>query len=270
MQVPDFDDIVFEKLNKEYGAYLLRKRYNRVVAISIILAVLFGSISVLIPFLSKPEQKSRDVYSSLLVTMENLKPPGPSGLLPDMPPPPSVPRLKSSVLRTTENVYVAPKVVDSIPPVEKPASGKSDSTGFALGDIGDINGSDNGSVNGTGNYSGGVEGGTGGGGGDGIYATVDVMPTFKGGDINKFREWVQKKTKYPEEATINGIQGKVYITFIVEPDGTVSTVKVAKGVDPLIDNEAMKAVKSSPKWSPGKLRGMTVRVSYIIMLDFQL
>jgi len=99
---------------------------------------------------------------------------------------------------------------------------------------------------------------------------VDIMPTFKGGDINKFREWVQKKTKYPEEATINGIQGKVYITFIVETDGTVSDVKVAKGVDPLIDGEAVKAVKSSPKWAPGKLRGMTVRVSYIIMLDFQL
>jgi protein TonB len=269
MQTPDFDDIIFEKLNKEYGAYLLRKRYNRVVVISIILAVLFGSISVLIPFLSKPKQKSREVYSSLFVTMENLKPPGPSGI-PEMPPPPSVPRLKSSVLKTAVDAYVAPKVVDSIPLLEKSITVKSDSTGLTSGDIGDINGSDNGSVNGTGDYSGGVEGGTGGGGGDGIYSTVDIMPTFKGGDINKFREWVQKKTKYSGEATINGVQGKVYITFIVENDGTVSDVKVAKGVDPLIDNEAVKAVKSSPKWSPGKLRGMTVRVSFIIMLDFKL
>ena len=269
MQTPDFDDIIFEKLNKEYGAYLLRKRYNRVVVLSIILAVSFVSISVLIPFLSKPEQKSTEVYSSLLLTMENLKPPGPTGIT-KVPPPPSVPRLKSYRLVATENGYVAPKVVDSIPPLEKSVAIKSDSIGLTPGDIGDINGSDNGSVNGTGNYSGGVEGGTGGGGGDGIYPTVDIMPTFKGGDINKFREWVQKKTKYPEEATINGIQGKVYITFIVENDGSVSNVKVAKGVDPLIDNEAVKAVKSSPKWSPGKLRGMTVRVSYVIMLDFQL
>ena len=269
MRTPDFDDIIFEKLNKEYGAYFLRRRYNRVVVISIILAVLIGSILVLIPFLSKPGQKSTEVYSSLFVTMENLKPPGPTNM-PDMPPPPPVPQLKSLKLRAAENAYLAPKVVDSILLVEKPIALKSDSTGLALGDIGDINGSDNGSVNGTGNYSGGVEGGTGGGGGNGIYSAVDIMPTFKGGDINKFREWVQKKTKYPEEATINGIQGKVYITFIVETDGTVSNVKVAKGVDRLIDNEAVKAVKSSPKWSPGKLRGMTVRVSYIIMLNFQL
>ena len=269
MQIPDFDDIVFEHLNKEYGAYLLRKRYNRVVVISIILAVLLGSISVLIPYISRPEQKSREVYSSLFVTLENLKPPGPESM-PDLPPPPSVPRLKSSAFKSTENAYIAPTVVDSVPPIDKSVALKSDSTGVSLGDIGNINGSDNGSVNGTGNYLGGVEGGTGGGGGDGIYSTVDIMPTFKGGNIDKFREWVQKKTKYPDEATINGIQGKVYITFLVEPDGTVSNVKVAKGVDPLIDNEAVKSVKSSPKWSPGKLRGMTVRVSYLIMLDFQL
>jgi periplasmic protein TonB len=269
MQTPDFDDIIFEKLNKEYGAYFLRKRYNHVVTLSIILAVIFGSISVLIPFLSKPEKKNRDVYSSLFVKMENLKPPGPTGI-PDMPPPPSVPRLKKSRLKAEEDAYVAPRVVDSIPPIEKSIAFKSDSTGLSLEEIGDINGSENGNVNGTGDYSGGVDGGIGGSGGVGIYSIVDIMPTFKGGDINKFREWVQKKTKYPEEATINGIQGKVYITFIVETDGTVSKVKVAKGVDPLIDNEAVKAVKSSPKWSPGKLRGMTVRVSYLIMFNFQL
>src|SRR5664279_2346337 len=173
MQTPDFDDIIFEKLNKEYGAYLLRKRYNRVVVTSIILAVLFGSITVLIPFLSKPEQKSREVYSSLLLTMENLKPPGPTGIS-KVPPPPSVPRIKSSRLRAAENAYVAPKVVDSIPPLEKPVAVKSDSTGLALGDIGDITGSDTGSENGTGNYSGGVEGGTGGGGGNCLLYTSDA------------------------------------------------------------------------------------------------
>jgi protein TonB len=269
MYTPNFDDIIFEKLNKEYGAYPLRKKYNSVVVLSIFLAVLFGCISVLIPYLRKPEQKSKEVYSSLFVTIENLKPPEPNGI-PEVSPPPSVPQLKSSRIRSAEDAYVAPKVVDSMPSIEKPITVNSESIESDFEDTGEGYGSDNGSEKGTGNYSGGTEGGTGGGGGDGIYSALDIMPTFKGGDINKFREWVQKKTRYPDEATINGIHGKVYITFIVENDGTVSTVKVAKGVDPLIDNEAMKAVKSSPKWSPGKLRGMTVRVSYIIMLDFQL
>ena len=94
------------------------------------------------------------------------------------------------------------------------------------------------------------------------------MPKFKGGDIDKFREWVQKQTKYPEVATINNVHGKVYITFIVENDGSVTNVKVIKGVDPLIDDEAVKAVKSSPKWTPGKQRGVPVRVSYLIVLNF--
>jgi hypothetical protein len=111
----------------------------------------------------------------------------------------------------------------------------------------------NGSGKGTGKVSeGGGEGGGGNGGsGKGLYSTVDEMPKFKGGDINKFREWVQKKTKYPEVATINGIQGRVYATFIVEKDGSVTNGKVVKGVDPLINIEASKAVMSSPKWPWG-------------------
>jgi len=96
------------------------------------------------------------------------------------------------------------------------------------------------------------------------------MPKFKGGDINKFREWVQKKTNYPEIAIDNNIEGRIYITFIVENDGCVTNVKVVKGVDPIIDDEAVKAVMSSPRWTPGKQRGKEVRVSYLIMINFQL
>ena len=77
------------------------------------------------------------------------------------------------------------------------------------------------------------------------------MPSFKGGDINKFREWVQKRTNYPQAAIDNKIQGRVFLTFIVEKDGSVSNVTVVKGVDPIIDDEAVKAIQASPKWSPG-------------------
>ena len=270
MSVPDFDDIVFERLNKEYGAYFLRKKYNHVLLISLVSAVILGCLAVLIPFIRRPEQKSREIYSARYVSMENLlAPPGQPGSPPPMAP--AAPALVKAPakLKTTEAKYVAPKVVDSIPPVLKLIDLRSDSIS-GMSETGDING--NGDEKGS---SGGVIGGTGtggneGGGGSGLYTTVDEMPKFKGGDINKFREWVQKKTKYPEEATINGIQGKVYVTFIVERDGTVSNGKVVKGVDPLINNEALKAVMSSPKWSPGKLRGESVRVSYIIMLNFQL
>jgi protein TonB len=97
---------------------------------------------------------------------------------------------------------------------------------------------------------------------------VEVTPTFRGGGIEKFREWVQKRTNYPQTAQDNGIQGKVIITFVVEKDGSVSNVKVMKGVDKILDDEAVKAIESSPKWSPGLQRGKPVRVRFLFPLVF--
>lgn len=103
-----------------------------------------------------------------------------------------------------------------------------------------------------------------------IFVVVEDMPTFRGGDVNKFREWVQKRVKYPQIAAENGIQGKVYIMFVVEPDGSVSNVSVMRGVDPALDEEAVKVVESSPSWSPGRQRGAPVRVRFSITVNFQL
>jgi protein TonB len=267
MSSPDFDDIIFERLNKEYGAYVLRKRYNRVVIKSVVAAVILGCTIVLIPFFRAPAEKSKEIYSSVYVTMENMKPPAEQSGIPQLPVSPVPPRAKAAARIVAPEVkYIAPKVVDSIPSPEKPADLTVDSLPGALTGQETINGSGKG----TGNLSEGGGGGGNGSGGNGLFSVVDEMPKFRGGDINKFREWVQKKTKYPEVATINGIQGKVYVTFIVEKDGSVTNAKVIKGVDPIINDEALKAVASSPKWSPGKQRGAAVRVSYLIMLNFQL
>jgi protein TonB len=267
MPIPDFDDIIFERLNKEYGAYFLRKGYNRVVLIAIVAACILGSAGVLIPYFLIPAEKSKEIYNSVYVTMENLKPPEEPAELPQLPVPPA-PQQTVSAARIAAPIakYLAPKVVDSIPVPEKLTDLTVDSIPGALTGQETINGSGKG----TGTLSEGGGGGGNGNGGNGLFSIVDEMPKFRGGDINKFREWVQKKTKYPEVATINGIQGKVYVTFIVEKDGSVTNAKVIKGVDPLINDEALKAVASSPKWSPGKQRGVAVRVSYLIMLNFQL
>jgi len=267
MSIPDFDDIIFEKLNKEYGAYFLRKRYNRVVIAAIVAASIFGCATVIIPYLIRPEHKSKEIYTSRYVSMDKLMTPIGQPGVPSTPASSAPNRAKAPArLKTSEVRYIAPKVVDSVPPVEKSIALTSDSIAGVI-ELGEINGTGNEK----GSYSeGGGDGNGNGGGGNGLYSEVEVMPKFRGGDINKFREWVQKKTKYPEIATINGIQGKVYVTFIVERDGTVTNGKVVKGVDPLINDEALKAVMSSPRWTPGRQRGEAVRVSYIIMLNFQL
>jgi len=103
-----------------------------------------------------------------------------------------------------------------------------------------------------------------------IFVIVEDMPTFRGGDVDKFREWVQKRVKYPQIAAENGIQGKVFIMFVIEPDGSVSNVQILRGVDPALDDEAVKAVQASPKWVPGKQRGAPVRVRFSITVNFQL
>jgi len=103
-----------------------------------------------------------------------------------------------------------------------------------------------------------------------IFTAVEEMPTFNGGDINTFRDWVQNSISYPKIAVENGIQGKVYINFIVEPDGTVTNVDIVKGVDPVLDNEALRAVKESSLWTPGKQRGEAVRVKFSITVNFAL
>jgi protein TonB len=103
-----------------------------------------------------------------------------------------------------------------------------------------------------------------------IFVIVEDMPKFRGGDINTFREWVQKRVRYPELAAENGIQGRVFITFVVETNGNVSNVSVSRSVDALLDEAAKEAVSASPKWEPGMQRGRPVRVRYSIPIIFQL
>jgi protein TonB len=103
-----------------------------------------------------------------------------------------------------------------------------------------------------------------------VFVVVEDMPGFGGGDSNKFREYIAKNLRYPEVAAENGIQGRVFVQFVVEPDGRVSNVKVVRGVDPALDKEAVRVVESSPPWKPGKQRGKPVRVSFTFPIIFVL
>lgn len=103
-----------------------------------------------------------------------------------------------------------------------------------------------------------------------IFLVVEDMPGFGDGDSNKFREYIGKNLRYPDVAAENGIQGRVYVQFVVEADGRVTNVKVVRGVDPALDKEAVRVVESSPKWKPGKQRGKPVRVSFTFHIIFVL
>ena len=102
-----------------------------------------------------------------------------------------------------------------------------------------------------------------------VFDVVEQMPKFPGGD-NALFEYLSKNIKYPVVAEENGIQGRVIVTFVVERDGSITDVKVAKSVDPSLDKEAMRVVKSMPHWIPGKQNGSAVRVKYTLPVTFRL
>ena len=105
---------------------------------------------------------------------------------------------------------------------------------------------------------------------DVAFIIVEDMPKFQGGDQNTFRTWIQQNLKYPEIAAENGISGKVYVNFVVNKSGDVVDAKVVRGVDPSLDQEALRVVRSSPKWTPGKQRGKPVKVQFTFPIVFVL
>ena len=102
-----------------------------------------------------------------------------------------------------------------------------------------------------------------------VFFIVEEMPEFPGGEA-ALRRFIANSIKYPQIAQENGIQGRVYVQFVVERDGSVSNASVARGVDASLDKEALRVVNSLPKWKPGMQRGKPVKVSYTVPINFVL
>lgn len=103
-----------------------------------------------------------------------------------------------------------------------------------------------------------------------IFLRADQMPSFMGGDLGVFRNWVQKQITYPAIAEENGIQGKVVLQFVVEKDGRLTNIEVLTSPDRALTDEAMRVLKLSPKWSPGMQRNRPVRISYTLPVEFRI
>lgn len=104
---------------------------------------------------------------------------------------------------------------------------------------------------------------------DQVFMMVEEMPQFPGGE-KALREFITSNIRYPKEAQENGIQGRVYVTFVIDTLGSVVDAKIARGVDPSLDKEALRVVRELPKWQPGKQRGELVKVAYTVPISFAL
>jgi protein TonB len=256
LAVKPFDEIVFEHRNKEYGAYELRKRYNKHMNTAFIIAISVFVISVSIPAIMDFLEKLAPVEAETNVELTLVDAPP---LDKDVPPPPPPPDPPPPV---QETIKFTPPVVTEEPIDEKDIPPPQDEIKVQVGTE---------TKEGTGDIELPTEG-------DGkeeveapqqIFTIVEQMPEFPGGEEKLF-EYLGKNIKYPSMARENGITGTVYVTFVVEGNGEISDVKKLRGIGGGCDEEAMRVVKAMPAWKAGKQNGKSVRVQYNLPIKFTL
>ncbi len=245
------EEIVFENRNKEYGAYYLRKKYNKFVLISFIVAFIGISTAVAVPFIKAymNKDKSVDLIKETTAVLESVK--KDDDIPPPPPPPPPPPAMEQQIK------YTAPVVVDTVKQVVDLATvdeATSSTTNEPVPDQIEVQKETDNVVQQE----------------EPVFFVVEESATFEGGDLESFRNWVQKHIVYPEIAVENGITGKAIVQFCVNHAGDVTDVKVLRGVDPALDEEAVRVLKLSPKWSPGKQGGKAVKQLFTMPITFVL
>jgi protein TonB len=250
---PAFDDIVFENRNKEYGAYSLRKKYNRNVIIALIIGIVILGTAVIAPYLNAKaaENKAKKAERQVEIKMENLDHPAEQVAPPPPPPPPPPDAVQQAR-------YVPPVVVDSVKPEEVSQLMSADQAQVEVQNAEVVeevavvaeevkeNVDD-------------AE----------PFVVVEEMPMFPGGEA-ALLAYIADHTQYPEVAKENNIQGKVIVRFCVTSKGGVDKVEILKSVDPELDKEAIRVVKTLPAFKPGKQGGKPVPVWYMVPINFTL
>jgi len=250
---PAFDDIVFEARNKEYGAYRLRKKYNRNVIISVLIGIIILGTAVITPYLNAKaaENRASRAERQVEIKMENLDQPAETVAPPPPPPPPPQDAVQQAR-------YVPPVVVDSVKPEEVVQLMTADQAQVEVRNeevvevIQEIKEEIREEE---------VEAEP--------FVVVEEMPMFPGGDA-ALLTYIAENTQYPEVAKENNIQGKVIVRFCVTSKGGVNQVSILKGVDPELDKEAIRVVQTLPSFKPGKQGGKPVPVWYMVPINFTL
>lgn len=256
-------DMVFEGKNQSYGAYQLRlKAWKRHRYALIVVSVLFVA-ALIIPKLIKsvlPERKEHMVEVTSLsdLQVEQAKPK--EEIITAPPPPP----LKSSI-KFTPPVIKPDEEVATEDEVKTQEELNETQVTISVADIkgtDEENGIDIAELNQNQQIA--QEPAE-----EEVFFIVEQMPEFPGGEV-ALRKWIAEHLKYPAIASEMGIQGKVYVTFVVDKLGNVTKATIARGVDGALDKEALRVVNSLPKWTPGKQRGNPVNVSFTVPINFVL
>lgn len=253
-----WEDIVFEHRNKAYGAYFIRMIYSKHVVIASGLALLILTFVLAYPSIANLLRSDDDLAKKpKTVTKVSLEQPPP--ITPDQPPPPDIPPppvktiIKFLPPKVTEKEVVEEEKMPTIEEIKTHETGSENVEGTGevvfeepvqevVKDEGDNNK---------------------------IFNFVEQSAEFVGG-MEALSKWLGRNLKYPPSARRMGLEGKVTVKFVIEPDGTISNVDLLKGFDGACDREAQRVVSVMPKWKPGKQGGRAVRQAYVLPVTFKL
>ena len=269
LAVASFNDIVFDGRNKGYGAYELRHLYQRHVSRALVIATTIFALLVAVPAVAAyfkekmPIAKVRPIPAQPMtpppLDADPVTPPPPPPVAATPPPPPPVaPQLrftpyvpapdeqvtedvstnedldKGKVGSTTIEGPEVPIDLNVLPPVDEPT---------VIGDVVDKS----------------------------IYVSVEQMPELPGGGgVAAIVAAIQKAARYPSRAMGAGVEGRVYVSFVVNAQGDVVDVKIVKGLGSGLDEETVRAIKTLPRFIPGKQNGREVSVSYSVPVTFKI
>jgi protein TonB len=250
------DEIVFERRNKTYGAYILRKYYKKHVTRALLLAVAILLAGLAYPLVSSYYAQSRAKYIEKVANAEFMDMDKPKEDAPPPPPPPPPPpaALEQKVkfvapVVTTEEVVeeadifnqdeLAQTTNEAVQVVEEVAEVVQKEEVIEVEEA------------------------------KPVFTIVEEMPSFPGGESER-NKFLAENIVYPQQATENGIQGTVYVSFVVDSKGNVTDVKLLRGIGGGCDEEALRVVKMMPKWHPGKQNGKQVRVLFNMPIYFKL
>jgi protein TonB len=251
-RIESLEEIVFRTRNKAYGAYEIRKKYQKYTLLSLIIAIFALGVTVAYPVVAAYMNLGKGIKEITTVDIEIMPKPPDDAEQPPPPPPPdpivenrvrfTAPIVTSDTVETTiatqDDLSTKPNVeapsdepiidvVDDKPQViEQPVTQQ-------------------------------------------VFTVVEEDPSFPGGEDARIK-FLQENVVFPEEARQLSIEGRVFVTFIVEPDGSLSDIRLLRGIGAGCDDEAIRVVKKMPKWIPGKQRGIPVRVQFNMPIKFTL
>jgi len=257
----NWTEIVFENKNKGYGAYFLRNIYNDTITRSAIIAISFSILAIGVPKIVELISGAMgDKEKVKVIEVTNLMEPPPIDK--NEPPPPPPPPEPPPPLKTTIK-YVAPEIVE-----DEKAQDAPPPTVEELKDVDISNKTQEGDPEGV---EQGLEDAAPVEAPPTVFTIVEQMPTFPGGEAELVK-YLQKNIVYPAMERENNIVGTVFLTFVVDPEGKISDIKVLRGVSggPNLEKEAIRVIKSMPSWKPGKQNGKAVPVQFNLPVRFSL